>query len=182
MRGPNLIERIMEDWLHPFWVSLVYIPAIIAVLISLSIRAFGDDDPQPQPVTLSPSLSQPPFLGLSTQAIPTHVIDGDTIEVEIRFTLRIRFLDCWAPETRTTDPEEKKRGQWAKAYLSRALADEIEREEPVTIFVPSPPSGKVGDLWTFGRVLGYVWDDDHNENLSAVMVEAGHATKERPSE
>ncbi len=39
-------------------------------------------------------------------------------------------------------------------------------------------TNKVADMFTFGRVLGYVWVDD--VNLSEEMVRSGHATKEKP--
>jgi len=38
------------------------------------------------------------------------VVDGDTITVELKIPVRVRLLDCWAPETRTKDAEEKKKG------------------------------------------------------------------------
>ena len=43
--------------------------------------------------------------------LPAKVVsvqDGDTITVEFSFRANIRLKDCWAPETRTKDEEEKK--------------------------------------------------------------------------
>lgn len=34
----------------------------------------------------------------TTRAKVLRVIDGDTVEVEIRRTVRVRMLGCWSPE------------------------------------------------------------------------------------
>ena len=51
-------------------------------------------------------MKQPP-VGLTTKVRVTNVVDGDTIDVEIVKNIRIRLRDCWWPETRTRDLEEK---------------------------------------------------------------------------
>jgi endonuclease YncB( thermonuclease family) len=109
-----------------------------------------------------------PPRGWTTEATVTNIVDGDTIDVEIRRTLRVRLLDCWAPETR--DPG----GPESTAYLRSLLID-----PDVTLWVPVD-SRRVSDIWTFGRVLGHVWSKaDADRPVSALQVEAGHATKEK---
>ena len=119
-------------------------------------------------------MTTPPW-GLATPATIVRVIDGDTIEVEIRRRLTVRLLDCWAPETRTKDSAEKARGLKAK----RSLAATIARTGPeVTLLVPSDGDGDLSDLFTFGRILGRVWLADGRE-LSELMVSRGLATRRK---
>lgn len=113
---------------------------------------------------------EPDGFGLTFGGTVTRVLDGDTIEVEIRRTVRVRLLDCWAPETRTRDKEEKRRGIAAR----RALRDMVE-DEQVLVDVPIEAQGKFGDSMTFGRVLGHVWC--HGMDVADEMVMQGHATR-----
>jgi endonuclease YncB( thermonuclease family) len=114
-----------------------------------------------------------------------RVVDGDTVEVEIRRVLRVRLLDCWAPESRrdarlseSRQQESKAKGQASKAHLS-ALADGKE----VILQIPLADDGDVSRSITMGRVLGRVWLLDHpHESLSAMQVQAGHATTTKPEE
>ena len=113
---------------------------------------------------------EPDGFGLTFGGTVTRVLDGDTIEVEIRRTVRVRLLDCWAPETRTRDKEEKRRGIAAR----KALRDMVE-DEQVLVDVPIEAQGKFGDSMTFGRVLGHVWCD--GMDVANEMVMQGHATR-----
>lgn len=116
------------------------------------------------------------MFGLTFPATITRVIDGDTVEVEIKRTIRIRLLDCWAPETRTTDLAEKAKGLKSKKHLQREAAGAA-----VEVSVPIDAEGKFGDAMTFGRVLGHIQRNSDGVDLSALQVETGHATKERES-
>jgi len=119
----------------------------------------------------------------TTAAKVVRVIDGDTLEVEVRRVLRVRMLDCWAPESRR-DPRldesqrssEKAKGQAAKEHLI-SLANGRE----VIVSVPMAADGDLSSPWTMGRVLGHVWlTDQPDKSLSVRQVEAGHATKSKP--
>lgn len=112
------------------------------------------------------------MFGLTFGGKVTRVLDGDTLEVEVRRTVRIRLLDCWAPETRTRDLEEKQRGLAAK----RALTELVHGAE-VVVEVPIEGDAKFGDAMSMGRVLGRVRLE--GADVSEVMVSAGHATKEK---
>jgi len=79
-----------------------------------------------------------------------RVIDGDTYVVDIHLGLdvvlvnqHIRAADINAPETRTRDPEEKKRGLEAKEKLRKAI-------EGKRIVVEIKKRGK------YGRWLGVI--------------------------
>ena len=114
-----------------------------------------------------------PPAGITTPGVLVRVIDGDTVEVEIRRTLRVRMLDCWAPESRTKDPVEKQLGLAAKAHL----LDICPIGSPVTLFIPSSEGGHIDTVFSMGRVLGAVWATDGDpRDLSQRQRDAGHAT------
>lgn len=101
-----------------------------------------------------------------------EVLDGDTIEIEVKRRVRIRLLDCWAAETRTRDLAEKARGMEAKKFLAV-----IALGKNAKVFVPIEGAARFGESMTFGRVLGYVEVD--GIDLSEAMVAAGMATEEK---
>jgi len=92
-----------------------------------------------------------PPLGWTTPARIVRVIDGDTVEVTIQRTLRIRLLDCWAPETRTKNLAEKALGIQAKEHLQALIA---KHGPNVRLHVPTESGGELAELLTMGRVLG----------------------------
>ena len=109
---------------------------------------------------------QAPPKGWTTNADLVRVIDGDTIVVEVRRTLKVRLKDCWAPERSHAD------GPPSTANLKRLLGD-----GPVVLHVPVE-SGEVEDIWTFGRVLGSVWRADYpHRSVNELQVAEGFATK-----
>ena len=105
--------------------------------------------------------------------IPVKVIecyDGDTLTVSATLTMRIRLLDCWAPEIKTTNAIEKAKGLKARDYL-KTLAE----GKSGMLQIPLDHADRLDDLLTLGRVLGHVWIGDLD--LSKAMTDAGHATK-----
>lgn len=106
----------------------------------------------------------------------TGIVDGDTLDVRLELHTRVRLVDCWAPETRTTNQAEKVRGQAAAKHLTQLAAG-----KPATVTVPIQPGSGVGDLFSFGRLLARVQVD--GTDLSQAMIDAGHATetKQKPS-
>lgn len=111
-------------------------------------------------------------LGITFPAKVTRVLDGDTIEVEVRKTMRIRLLDCWAPETRTRNLEEKEYGLLAKKEL-----EELLEETTVRVEVPIGAENKFGDSMSMGRVLGHVQKGDLD--IAKEMVHRGLAVTEK---
>ncbi len=119
-----------------------------------------------------------PLPGWTTQAKCLRVIDGDTLEVEVRRVFRVRLLDCWAPESKI-DPRvneadqvaEKKAGQAAKENL-RKLA------EGKDCIVQIPGDVDVAKAITMGRWLGRVWVGD--VELSEAQVRGGFAETKKP--
>lgn len=111
-----------------------------------------------------------PPIGWTTKARVVDVYDGDTITVEITRRVRVRLLDCWAPEVRTRNAAEKKRGFASRDHLRRL----IKPGDAVTLHVPTYDD--VGKAWSFGRVLGRVYRTGATVDVSAEQVAAGHAT------
>ena len=113
-----------------------------------------------------------PTHGLSIPIQIVDVYDGDTLTVEIKFRVKVRLLDCWSPEVRTRDLEEKKRGLAARDFV-RGIA----LNKKGTLWIPSRNVKTIGNLLSFDRVLGHIWVSDDKKSLSETVVEAGHATK-----
>ena len=120
----------------------------------------------------STEMKQPP-IGITTVGTVTNVVDGDTVDVEIKRTIRVRLKDCWCPETRTRDLKEKEKGLAAKKHLSNLLEDSKE----VVLFIPADSEGDIKDVFTLNRVLGYIFID--SEDVSSRMVTDGHATAQK---
>lgn len=97
-----------------------------------------------------------------------EVYDGDTMTVRVSMDLRIRLLDCWAPEVKTKDDAEKVKGIAARNHLQKLAP--VGSTAQLTI----PLNGdRLDDILTLGRVLGRVSVD--GKDLSEQQVKAGHA-------
>ena len=97
-----------------------------------------------------------------------RVVDGDTVDVrmDLGFNVwhkcRVRLVGINAPESRTRDKEEKKRGLAAKDWLINIL-----ESAQTDIEMQSHGFGK------YGRVLGVLYIND--VNINDLMVKEGHA-------
>ena len=116
-------------------------------------------------------MEKPPE-GFTTKAKVSRIIDGDTVDVEITRKVRVRLKDCWAPEKRSRDIVEKQKGMAAFSHLATKLHD-----EEIVLFIPADDRGEIKDIFTFGRVVGYIFLDE--EDMSEHMIQSGHATKEK---
>jgi len=101
-----------------------------------------------------------------------RVVDGDTVDltVDLGFHVnikeRFRLLGIDAPESRTRDLAEKKRGGQATFFLQKLIDD----SEFIILDTFKDRKGK------FGRWLATLYDDRGN-NLNEMMVDHGHAVK-----
>ena len=99
-----------------------------------------------------------------------RVVDGDTVDamVDLGFStfkkVRIRMHGINAPESRTRDLEEKKKGLAAKARLTELLEDADNK-----FILVSHGVGK------FGRCLGDIRIDQKSVNLQ--LINEGHGTE-----
>jgi len=97
-----------------------------------------------------------------------RVVDGDTVDAEIDLgfdiTLRkrVRLYGIDTPESRTSDPVEKRFGLLATHELNTRLQD-------TDYYVSLKTFGED----KFGRVLGELWQ--LNENLNQWLVDEHHA-------
>jgi micrococcal nuclease len=105
-------------------------------------------------------------------ATVTKVVDGDTIDamVDLGFgtwkKVRIRMHGINAPESRTRNLEEKKKGLAAKARLIEMLEENENR-----FILISHGVGK------FGRCLGEIYIKGHNTSLNKQLISEGHGTE-----
>lgn len=116
--------------------------------------------------------TQPP-LGLTARATVDRVIDGDTIDVLLTLPVRVRLLNCWSPEVR--GPTAAK-GVKAKRFVESILAA-MPDPPSVVVSIPSGQADALGDVLTFGRVLGDVFVD--GQSLAELIIHAGHGTREK---
>lgn len=122
-----------------------------------------------------------PQPGWTTRGVISRVIDGDTVEVTITRTIRVRLIDCWAPEKRI-DPRlspidqnaAKLRGVAAMAHLQQIAECKL-----CTLQIPTHPTADatqdMGESFSMGRAVGRVWIDDGD--LSEIQVQHGYATR-----
>ena len=100
------------------------------------------------------------------------VVDGDTIDVDIDLGFgvwmrkqRIRLYGIDTPESRTSDPEEKKYGLAAKMFLTKWT-----NSGDLTLKTFKDGKGK------FGRILGEIWYGEEH-NINQLLVDSHHAVR-----
>ena len=100
-----------------------------------------------------------------------RVVDGDTVDVMIdlgfntHIKRRVRMYGINAPESRTRDLEEKRRGLAAKERLKEILASD-------KIIMKSHGKGK------YGRILGELFvEKDQEISVNNMLVREGHANE-----
>ena len=98
-----------------------------------------------------------------------RVVDGDTLDafIDLGFNVivrkRIRFYGINAPESRTRDLEEKKRGLAAKARLKEMLGQNENK-----FVLQSHGVGK------YGRCLGELFlSDGDDKSIQRLLIEEG---------
>ena len=102
-----------------------------------------------------------------------RIVDGDTIDalVDLGFDtwkkVRIRMMGMNAPESRTRDLEEKKRGLAAKDRLGEILSLENEN----FFILKSHGVGK------YGRCLGEIFVEESKISVNQTMINEGHAVE-----
>lgn len=126
-------------------------------------------------VALLPSLlnAKPPKASINLPCKVIEVVDGDTVTVQLTLKVRVRLIDCWAPESRTTDLAEKKIGIESKNNLK-----EIALNRNGILVIPIDDDvHRVDHLQSLSRWLGRIYIEDSPDDLSAIQVRDGYATK-----
>lgn len=125
-------------------------------------------------------VSSPPSPGWTTKARCLRAIDGDTIEVEVRRVIRVRLLDCWAPESKI-DPRVSRTDQETEKFAGQASKEHLRKlVEGRDVVVQIPSDVDVAKAITMGRWLGRVWLEGDGESLSEKQVRSGFAEKVKP--
>ena len=102
------------------------------------------------------------------------IVDGDTVDalIDCGFSTfkkeRIRLYGIDAPESRTRDKEEKKRGLAAKARLTELIEDGKDE------FIVETSIDKKGK---YGRILGVIHSPNKKKNFNKMLVSEGHAVE-----
>ncbi len=118
---------------------------------------------------------QRPAPGLIFHVRIVDIRDADTPVVSLPGSSRewaIRLIDCWAPEGHTREGKE----------ATAAAKDLIDFADPKEIVVHIPEPKHVHNLLrnlTFDRIPGWIWLST-DVCLNRALVEAGHATEEKP--
>lgn len=100
-----------------------------------------------------------------------RVIDGDTIDADIdlgfgvRYKERIRLYGIDAPEVRTRDLEEKRRGKLTSARLNTLL-----RQNNNQFFLRSITHGK------YGRCVGIIYLERGGKSINNMLIKEKLAT------
>lgn len=138
-------------------VGNIIVPMIVLLLMAIFTPPLHAEEPQP------------------TINVPCKVVDvydGDTVTVRVTFDIRVRLLDCWAPEVKTKDKEEKARG-----IESRQRMKELAEGKQGLLVVPLSDADRLDDIFTFGRLLGRIYIEGNPQDVSSIMVRDGFATK-----
>ena len=108
----------------------------------------------------------------SYNATVVKIVDGDTVDalIDVGFSImtkkRIRFRGINTPESRTRDVEEKINGLAAKDRVVQLLSENDNK-----FILKSYGVGK------YGRCLGELFVDAHEESINQVLINEGHATE-----
>lgn len=127
-------------------------------------------------------LEKHPQPGIVLRGIVTETHDGDTITISVTHRIRVRLLECWAPEI-TKDsrlPESKQAAEKAAGIASREHLKGLSLGKEVVLQIPADED--LLKATTMGRVLGTVWLDGADKSLNEIQVESGHATREKREE
>jgi len=103
-----------------------------------------------------------------------RVVDGDTIDAQvdlgfkIHHNIRIRLYGINAPEARTRDLEEKKRGKAATARVEEIIQNADK------IILKSHGIGKFGRCLGEITIINFEDKEDKEHNLTETLLAEGH--------
>ena len=103
--------------------------------------------------------------GLMLPVTFVRAVDGDTIEVEIRRTFKIRLRDIDVAEKNTV------KGAEAKAFVGGLMSE----DEDVLAFIPTNNPDKLMDITSFERIVGDLYVS--GELLQDTLREEGYGNE-----
>lgn len=152
-----------------------YLPLLI-LCAWLPSAGWRDSTPAPRPA----DGVAPPVPSWTTQARCLRVIDGDTLEIEVRRVIRVRMLDCWAPESKL-DPRVSQADRETEKFAGQASKENLRRLAEGRDLIVQIPSGEdVAKSITMGRWLAHVWVEGDGESLAEKQVRGGFAETTKP--
>jgi len=101
-----------------------------------------------------------------------NVIDGDTIDctIDLGFDIsldkKIRLAGIDTPESRTTDPVEKRYGLESKKWLN----EKLKFAKNILIKTELPDS-----IEKYGRIIGHLYINNEETSLNNQMIAEGYA-------
>jgi endonuclease YncB( thermonuclease family) len=107
-----------------------------------------------------------PTPNLTLPCTVVEVTDGDTVVVELRLVASVRLKDCWAKELGSG-------GEPAKRRLTK-----LAESKDATLSIDLSEAKRLGDVYSFGRVIGTLWIDGTCVNRR--LVKEGFATESKP--
>jgi endonuclease YncB( thermonuclease family) len=107
-----------------------------------------------------------PQPGITLPCTVTEVTDGDTVVVQLRLTTSVRLKDCWAKELGSG-------GEPAKNRLTK-----LAEGKDATLTIDLSEAKRLGDVFSFGRVIGTLWIE--GDCVNRQLVKEGFATKVKP--
>lgn len=116
------------------------------------------------------STQQPPPLALCFPCKVTSVHDGDTCKVSVSFELTVRYDNCWAPEL-------KDKGGKESAERAKEATGKDGR-----LYIDMAGVHNIGNMLTFGRVVGELWLDSETESESMKQVRLKLASTKKGGE
>lgn len=147
--------------------------ALLVALLWLPLQA-KPLDAQPIEAQRPAAVLTVPELGLCLGGQVSEVTDGDTLKFKPdSIEIKVRLDACWAEESRGTLDKRTPGGAKASADLKTLAEGKRGR-----LFIPG--SKRLADVLTLDRVLGRVWLDGMEKDLSTIQVERGNATREKP--
>ena len=155
--------RLRHDPWDPIWVVLILGLILGVSMLNAALPAEPDPPPEEPPV---------PGLRISLPCEIVEVYDGDTVTARVTIDIRVRLLDCWAPEIKTKNLKEKELG-----LASKAAAVQLAEKKKGTLTIPLDQAARLDDLFTFGRLLGDVWIEGEAASLADQLDRSGHAKR-----
>ena len=112
------------------------------------------------------SSEKAPTPNLTLPCTVVEVTDGDTVVVELRLVASVRLKDCWAKELGSG-------GEPAKRRLTK-----LAEGKDATLSIDLSDARRLGDVFSFGRVVGTLWIN--GDCVNRQLVKEGFATKAKP--
>ena len=124
------------------------------------------------------SHNDPPNPEITVAGKVIKVVDGDTVDVEVKTIIRVRLIDCWAPESKIDNRVAKEKQKDVKdlGLKSKQNLTDLSLNKNVLVSVPISEKNDLTKSLTLGRILGRVWIDGDEKSLSEHQIESGNAT------